>query len=140
MQREWSLTKRNLPTALRKGEKDSELKMGFPSAMPVVFDVPEWHQEFALVPPLPLNLLKNKIELSKLEDLTGFIKQFMNRAASHPARRRVLWGVVQIGRFLQEGECGEEVTTNRKASIISGQVILFWGEGKAGVLSCKLAH
>ena len=31
---------------------------------------------------ISLELLKNKIQLSKCKDLIGFIQQFMNRAAS----------------------------------------------------------
>ena len=42
-------------------------------------------------------LLRNKIQLNKLEILIGFIKQFMNQVSSHV---RLLLGVVQntVGR------------------------------------------
>lgn len=33
-------------------------------------------------------VVKNKIQLSKFKDPTGFIQQFMNRAASHLVERR----------------------------------------------------
>ena len=39
---------------------------------------------------LHLSLVKNQIQPSKFEDLIGFIKQFINWAASHLATRRVL--------------------------------------------------
>lgn len=35
------------------------------------------------IPLLPLNLFKNKIQLSKCEDQAGLIQKFMNWAASH---------------------------------------------------------
>lgn len=43
-----------------------------------------WQTEF----PNPGIMLKSKIPLSKFAGLIGFIKQFMNRAASHLATRR----------------------------------------------------
>lgn len=43
-------------------------------------------------------LIKNKIQLSKFEDLIGLIKQFMNQAVSLLVTRRVL-PVVQNGNF-----------------------------------------
>jgi len=46
-----------------------------------------------------LELLKNKIQLGKFEDLIGFTKQFMNQSVSHLVSRE-LQGVVQYGRFL----------------------------------------
>lgn len=39
---------------------------------------------------LPPNLVKNKIQLSELEDPIGFIKWFVNRAASHVGPQRAL--------------------------------------------------
>ena len=45
-------------------------------------------------------LLKNKIQLSKSEDLMGFSKQFMNWAAFHLASGGMPQGVVQNGRYL----------------------------------------
>lgn len=48
-----------------------------------------------------------KIQLSKLEDLIGFIQQFMNRAASRPAYRKELQGALQSGRLLQPEEENE---------------------------------
>ena len=53
-----------------------------------------------------LTVLKNKIQPSKFEDLMGFIKPFMNQAASHVARREMSQGVVPNGRFLEEGGGG----------------------------------
>lgn len=75
MQREsGAQTKRDLPMALGNGEKDNELKMGFAGATLVLLMVFKCHQRFTLVSILPPNLLKNKIQLSKMEDLIGFIK------------------------------------------------------------------
>lgn len=45
-------------------------------------------------------LLKNKIQQSKFENLIGFLKQFLNWAVSQLGTRRVSWGVVQNGKFL----------------------------------------
>lgn len=50
--------------------------------------------------PLPLKVLKNKIQPSEFEDLIGFIKQFMIWAVSHLATRMVLQGVEYNGRLL----------------------------------------
>lgn len=44
--------------------------------------------------------VKNKIQRSKLEDLIGFIQQFLTWAASHPADGRALQETVPEGRFL----------------------------------------
>jgi len=41
---------------------------------------------------VPLLMVRNKIQLNKLEILIGFIKQFMNQVSSHV---RLLLGVVQ---------------------------------------------
>lgn len=38
-----------------------------------------------------MKLLKNKIQLGKLEDLTGFIKRFMSRAAPHVESGSLEW-------------------------------------------------
>lgn len=43
-------------------------------------------------------MLKNKIQPSSFEDLIGFIKQFMNLAASHLASRVVSKGYIQKER------------------------------------------
>lgn len=43
---------------------------------------------------------KNKIQLSKFQDLIGFTKGFMNQEASHLATRRELLGIVQNRRFI----------------------------------------
>lgn len=50
----------NLPMTFRKGEKDSTFK-GFTVTMPVFLVDPECYQKSASVPPLPPNLLNNKI-------------------------------------------------------------------------------
>lgn len=54
------------------------------------------------------NALKNKIQKSKkhnstdkLEDLVGFVQQFMNWAASHLAHRKELWRTVEKERFFK---------------------------------------
>lgn len=50
-------------------------------------------------------LIKNKIQLSKFEDLIGLIKQFMNQAVSLLVTRRVL-PVVQNGNFFYRRKGG----------------------------------
>lgn len=45
-------------------------------------------------------VLRNRTQLSKIEDLFFSIQQFMNQAASHPASRTRPQGTVQSGRFL----------------------------------------
>ena len=45
---------------------------------------------------------KNKIHLSKLEDLIGFIKQFMIQAESHLVSRRVLQGLYKVEDFYRK--------------------------------------
>lgn len=42
---------------------------------------------------------KKKLQLNKFEDLIGFMKQFMNRAASHPASREMHPVVVRNGKL-----------------------------------------
>lgn len=49
--------------------------------------------------PLGSEQCVEKRKLSKFEDVIGFIKQFMNWAASHLAGREILRGVVKNGRF-----------------------------------------
>lgn len=58
--------------------------------------------------------VKNKIQLSKVEDLIGFIKQCINPAASHLAGRRKLLEVVHNGMSLEEGGWNKEVINKRK--------------------------
>lgn len=48
--------------------------------------------------PLPPNVLNNKIQASKFEDLTYFVKQLMNWAAPH-VTNRMLQRVTWSGRF-----------------------------------------
>lgn len=45
-------------------------------------------------------VLRNRIQLSKIEDLFFSIQQFMNQAASHLASRTRPQGTAQSGRFL----------------------------------------
>ena len=45
-------------------------------------------------------VLRNRTQLSKIEDLFFSIQQFMNQAAPHPASRTRPQGTVQSGRFL----------------------------------------
>ena len=47
-----------------------------------------------------VSVLKHKIQLSKSEDLIGFIQQFMNQAVSHLADRKKLQRPIQNGRLL----------------------------------------
>ena len=44
-------------------------------------------------------VLKNKIQLSKSEDLICFIQQYVNQEALHLASRKVLQGAVQNEDF-----------------------------------------
>lgn len=46
-----------------------------------------------------IQVFKNKIHLSKSEDVIGFIEWFMNQATSSLAHREMLQGVVQNERF-----------------------------------------
>lgn len=45
-------------------------------------------------------LLKIKIQPGKFEDMIGFIRQFMNEAASHLASKEMLQGVAQMEGFI----------------------------------------
>ena len=45
-------------------------------------------QEKPHIPPFFFALLKTKIQLNKFEDLIGFVKRFMKRAASHLVNKR----------------------------------------------------
>ena len=64
-------------------------------------------------------LLKNKIKLTKLEDLRGFIKGFMNQAASHPATTRALQGLYKIEGCIGR-RVGKEATNKRKDYLGAG--------------------
>ena len=52
------------------------------------------HCRQMLITSLPPNLLKSKIQLSKVENLIGSIQQSMNQAASHLVHKRVLHGIL----------------------------------------------
>ena len=65
-------------------------------------------------------ILLKKIQLSKFEDLVGFIQQFTNGTASHLATRMELQGTVQNGKFLKaEREWDKKVINKR---VISGNI------------------
>ena len=58
-------TERILSTALRSSKKENPKEFtGYPNA------IRSLHQ----IPPLPPNLFKNKIQLSKCEDVIGFVQ------------------------------------------------------------------
>lgn len=59
-------------------------------------------------------LLKNKIRLSPFEDLIGFTKWFLNRAASCLARGEALWGVVPSGRYFIGRRVGQKSSKRKK--------------------------
>lgn len=67
----------------------------------------------------------NKIQSSKAEDLIGFIKGFMNQAASHSATTAVLqeWKVF----YRKKGEARESLTKEKKGLVL-GQDIFSLGE------------
>ena len=75
-------------------------------------------------------LLKNKIQLSKLEDLIGFIKEFMNQAVSCLASTEMLQGVVQNGRFLQEGSGTRWLLANEKKALLQAKSPSLKGKGR----------
>jgi len=83
---------------------------------------------------------KTNIQPSKFEDLIGFIKQFMNSAASRLASRKELLGVVQNGRVLEEGGCNKDVRSQREERIVSGQVMSRRGNEQGIVSSGRLSH
>lgn len=55
----------------------------------------------------------------------------MNQAASHPASRMALPGVIQNGRFLIEG-CGRQVISKRKERIMFRSDPILWGQRTGG--------
>ena len=71
-------------------------------------------------------MLKNKIQLSRVGDLIGFIKQFMNQAASHPATGKVLPGVLTLEGFYRKRGGARELVT--KERIIFRPGCLVWGK------------
>lgn len=72
--------------------------------------------------------LENNIQLSKLEDLIGFMKKFKNWPVFHLASREMLWRVIQNGRFLWEGQCGKKLLAKERIS--SGKLPSLKGKGK----------
>lgn len=44
-------------------------------------------------------LVKNKVQLDKYKDLTGFIPQRMNQATLHLTNKKELWRAIQKGRL-----------------------------------------
>lgn len=70
-------------------------------------------------------MVKNQIPLSTLEDLIGFIKKFMNKAASLVARRRKLRGTIQNGRFIMQDK---EIIYKIQERVVSGKVISLYRE------------
>ena len=81
------------------------------------------------------SLLRNRIQLSELEDLFFFIQQFMNQAASNLASRKALQGTVQNGR--KGVKLGSK---NQKNSFRQGHLPLREGWGVGGRVSCRLPH
>lgn len=74
------------------------------------------------------SLLKNKIQQSASEDLIGFLKQFMNPAASHLAIRRALREVVHVEGFYEKKGRAREQLTNEKTGLFSDQDFFFGGK------------
>ena len=69
----------------------------------------------------------------------ALIKQFFSWAASHLATRRMLLGVVQNGRFLQEAGWGKGALGERKERVIWGPGhIFFVGKENWGEFLCRL--
>ena len=85
-------------------------------------------------------MLKNKIQLSKFEDLIGLIKQFTNRPASHIASREELQGVVQDKRvFIGRGQ-GQGSYYRRERERKEGRIVPFkgtspWGGDAEGLIA-----
>ena len=77
-------------------------------------------------------LLKNKIHPRTFEDLIGFIKPFMNKAASPPTSREMLQELYKMEGF---DWCGGVVINQRKEVIDSGKVTFSKREGQ-GALKC----
>lgn len=74
-------------------------------------------------------MLKSKIQSCKFADLIGFIKQFMNREASHLARE-ALRSCTKYKAFIGR-RVGKEVISRRKERMVSGQDLFFLGEGNS---------
>lgn len=79
-----------------------------------------------------LVLLKNKIQVSKFEDLIGFLQQLLNWAASRLESRKELAEAVENGR-----QKGEQEVSNQEW-IVQGKVTFLWGKGWG--LSCRRPH
>ena len=83
-------------------------------------------------------MLTNQIPLSKFEDLIGFIKGFMNAAASHLATRRVLLGLHKMEGFYRKKGGARELLTKEKRLFLDKD-IFFWGKGTARLFIKKIA-
>ena len=81
-----------LPASPSSSKKQTNLKKGYDFLLLL-------SRLGKLFPNFPL--LKNKIQPSKFEDLIGFIKLFMNEAASHLANTGELQGTAQNGKVLK---------------------------------------
>ena len=84
-------------------------------------------------------MLKNKIQLSRVGDLIGFIKQFMNQAASHPATGKVLPGVLTLDGFYRKRGGARELVTKEKKGLFLDQDVLFGGKRTASALIMQIA-
>lgn len=73
-------------------------------------------------------MLKNKVQQSKFEDLTGFIKWFMTQTASCLAIKRALQEVVQNREFLSEEGWGQRIIYKKKEELFLDQGIFLWGK------------
>lgn len=80
-------------------------------------------------------MLKNKIQPSKFADLIGFIKPFINWAASHLATGRATERMYKMEGFYRKK--GEARKLLAKVRIIWGSDIFGGGEGE-GFLLCRL--
>lgn len=74
---------------------------------------------------------------TKFEDLIGFIKRFMNWAASRIASREMLHEVRQDGRFFIARRVGK-ITSKRKVETVSARS--YPEEELQRVVSCRLPH
>lgn len=71
-----------------------------------------------------------QIQLSKCEDLIGFIKRFMNQATSRPVIKGHSQGLYKMKDFYKKKSGARELVTKGKRIILGSEHIFFEQKGK----------
>lgn len=74
--------------------------------------------------------LKNKIQVSKLQDLIGFVKQFMSWAASQLASRKTLEELYKMKGVYRKEDGARKLAAKEKTRLFCSRTSSFEGKGQ----------